>query len=100
MRLGCAAYSYRDPLKAGTLSLEQFVDACADMELDGVELTSYYFPSTEPGYLHRLKRHCFLRGMHILGTAVGSNFTQSDETKRREHVQMTRDWIDHSVTLG
>jgi sugar phosphate isomerase/epimerase len=100
MRLGCAAYSYRDPLKAGAMTLEQFVDTCAGMELDGVELTSYYFPSTDTAYLQSLKRHCFLRGMHILGTAVGSNFTQPDEDKRREHLRMTLDWIDHSVTLG
>lgn len=100
MRVGCAAYSYRDLLKPGTMSMEQFVDTCAGMGLDGVELTSYYFPSTERDYLNGLKRYCFLRGMHILGTAVGSNFTQADEEKRREQVRMTRDWIDHSVTLG
>jgi sugar phosphate isomerase/epimerase len=100
MRLGCAAYSYRDYLSPGKMSLEQFVDTCADLELDGVELTAYYFPSTERDYLNRLKRHCFRRGQHILGTAVGSNFTQPEEAKRREHVQMTRDWIDHSVILG
>jgi sugar phosphate isomerase/epimerase len=100
MRLGCAAYSYREHLQSGKMSLEQFVDACVDMGLDGVELTSYYFPSTEREYLHQLKRHCFLRGQHILGTAVGSNFTQVDDGKRRENVRMTRDWIDHSVILG
>jgi sugar phosphate isomerase/epimerase len=100
MRLGCAAYSYRDLLKPDAMSLEQFVETCAAMELDGVELTAYYFPSTERDYLHHLKRHCFLRGQHILGTAVGSNFTQVDDQKRRDHVRMTLDWIDHSVALG
>src|SRR5687768_11351987 len=100
MRLGCAAYSYRFLLNDGTMSLEQFVDACAEMGLDGVELTSYYFPSTGRDYLNRLKRHCFVRGQHILGTAVGSNFTQPDAAKRREQVEMTRAWIDHSVILG
>ena len=100
MRLGCAAYSYRDALTSGALSLEQFVNLCADLGLDGVELTSYYFPSLEREYLHQLKRHCFRRGMHILGTAVGSDFTQPDEAKRRAHVQMTKDWIDRSVVLG
>ncbi len=100
MRLGCAAYSYRDLLKPGLMSLLEFVDACADMGMDGVELTSYYFPSTHTAYLHDLKRHCFLRGMHILGTAVGSNFTQADATKRAENVAMTKAWIDHSVVLG
>lgn len=100
MRIGCAAYSYRDHLKSGALTLEGFVDRCAEMTLDGVELTSYYFPSTELAYLHQLKRHCHRAGQHILATAVGSNFTQADEDRRREHVAMTRAWIDHSVELG
>lgn len=100
MRLGCAAYSYRDRLKAGSMSLEQFVDTCADLGLEGVELTSYYFSSTETAYLQSLKRYCFLRGMHIAATAVGSNFTQVDAEKRAAHVRMTKEWIDHSVVLG
>jgi sugar phosphate isomerase/epimerase len=102
MRLGCAAYSYRDFLKeGGGMTLEAFIDECARMGLDGVELTAYYFPTpvTETR-LHELKRLCFRRGMHILGTAVGSNFTQADEAARREQVRTTREWIDHSVTLG
>lgn len=100
MRLGCAAYSYRQALQSGALTLEAFVDECARLGLDGVELTAYYFKSTEPVALQELKKYCFRRGMHVLGTAVGSNFTQPDAEKRREHVQMTKDWIDHSVILG
>jgi sugar phosphate isomerase/epimerase len=100
MRLGCCAYSYREPLKTGEMTLEQFVDTCAGLDLEGVELTAYYFSSTERDYLNHLKRHCLLRGQHVLGTAVGSNFTQPEEERRREHVRMTRDWIDHSVVLG
>jgi sugar phosphate isomerase/epimerase len=100
MRLGCAAYSYRDLLKSGAMSLEGFVDECAAMGLDGVELTGYYFPSLERAYLNHLKRHCFLRGQHVLATAVGSNFTQPDEEKRREHVRTTCEMIDGSVVLG
>src|SRR5262249_20717277 len=84
----------------GEMTLEAFIDECARMGLDGVELTAYYFKSTERAALNDLKRHCFQRGMHILGTAVGSNFTQADAGKREEHVQMTKAWIDHSVALG
>ena len=102
MRLGCAAYSYRDYLKeGGGMTLEAFVDECARLGLDGVELTSYYFaaPITN-ARLHELKRHCFRRGMHVLGTAVGSNFAQAEEAARRAQVRMTCEWIDHSVVLG
>jgi sugar phosphate isomerase/epimerase len=100
MRLGCAAYSYRQFFQNGELTLPQFVTHCREMGLDGVELTAYYFPDTERSTLHSLKRHCLLEGMHILGTAVGSNFTQNDSDKRREQVAMTKTWIEHSVTLG
>jgi sugar phosphate isomerase/epimerase len=100
MRLGCAAYSYRDYLQKGQMTLEELVVQCRMMGLDGVELTAYYFPSTEREALHALKRHCFRQGMHILATAVGSNFAQADADKRRKDVQMTKEWIDHSVVLG
>jgi sugar phosphate isomerase/epimerase len=82
------------------MTLEQFVVECERMGLDGVELTSYYFPSTDRAYLNDLKRHCFAHGMHILGTAVGSNFTQAEEGRRLEQVEMTKQWIDYSVILG
>src|SRR5262245_11094489 len=100
MRLGCAAYSYRQALQSGALTLPGFVDECASLGLDGVELTAYYFPDAERATLNDLKRHCFRRGVHILGTAVGSNFTLADEAKRRDQVRMAQAWIDHSVVLG
>lgn len=100
MKLGCCAYSYRQFLTSGEMTLEEFIDRCEEMGLDGVELTAYYFPSTAKEYLHHLKRYCFSKGLHIAGTAVGSNFCQADEAARREQVQMTKEWIDHSVTLG
>ena len=100
MRLGSCAYSYRDLLTKGQMTLEGFIDTCRELDLDGVELTSYYFPSTDRDYLNRIKRHCHNAGLHVSGTAVGSNFCQADAAKRREHVQMTKDWIDHGVVLG
>jgi sugar phosphate isomerase/epimerase len=100
MRLGCAAYSYRDLLKQGGLTLPDFVRLCRQMGLDGVELTAYYFSDTGRTTLQELKRHCFREGMHILATAVGSNFAQAEPEKRREQVAMTKAWIDHSVILG
>jgi sugar phosphate isomerase/epimerase len=100
MKLGCAAYSYRQALQSGAMTLEGFVDECARIGLDGVELTAYYFPNTERAALHTLKRYCYLRGLDICGTAVGSNFTQPDPERRAQQVAMTKEWIDHSVELG
>jgi len=100
MRLGCCAYSYRDLLKSGDMTLEEFVKTCYELDLDGVELTSYYFPTTDRPYLNDIKRCCAAHGLHVAGSAVGSNFCQSDEAKRQEQIDTTKQWIDHSVVLG
>ncbi|MBI3947237.1 MAG: sugar phosphate isomerase/epimerase [Armatimonadetes bacterium] len=100
MRVGCCAYSYRDFLKGGAMTLERFLDTAVAMRLDGIELTSYYFERSDRDYLNHLKHACFRRGLHIAGTAVGSNFCQADAQKRRDHVAMTKEWIDNSVLLG
>lgn len=100
MRLSCCAYSYRQPLQSGAMSLEDFLQTIRDIGMDGVELTSYYFPTTDRTYLNDLKRKAHTLGLAISGTAIGSDFAQPDAEKRRAHVQMTKDWTDHSVVLG
>jgi sugar phosphate isomerase/epimerase len=100
MRLGCAAYSYRDLLKSGEMTLETFVDLCAELDLDGAELTAYYFPDTGREYLHRLRRHCFRRGVDVLGAAIGSNFTLRDAGARRAQVRNALEWLEHTYALG
>jgi sugar phosphate isomerase/epimerase len=100
VRLSCCAYSYRQYLQSGEITLEGFIDTAAGMGCDGVELTAYYFPSLDRSYLNSLKRYAHLRGVSVSGTAVGSNFAQPDPAKRREHVSMTKDWIERSVILG
>lgn len=100
MHIGCCAYSYRDLLKGGQMTLSDFLQRCVEMDVDGVELTSYYFTDTSPSALHAVKREAYRRGLDICGTAVGNAFTSPDESKRREQVEMVKTWIGHSVTLG
>src|SRR5690242_18387815 len=73
LKLSLAAYSFRDQLTGPnkTMDLFGFVDLAADLGLDAVEPTSYYFPEDiSADYLHRLKQNAFLLGLDISGTAV------------------------------
>ena len=47
----CAAYSFRQylDLKKPTMDLEDFIELAADMDLDAVELTAYYFAEHDAG---------------------------------------------------
>src|SRR4051812_14553530 len=102
LKLSLAAYSYRDYLTGPKKSMDLFgfVDLAADLALDAVELTSYYFPEdVTVDYLHRLKQHAFLLGLDISGTSVMNDFCLPpgpESDKQREHV---RTWIGHAAEL-
>jgi sugar phosphate isomerase/epimerase len=102
LKLSLAAFSYRDYLSGPKKSMDLFgfVDLAADLALDAVELTSYYFPEdVTVDYLHRLKQHAFLLGLDVSGTSVMNDFCLPpgpELDKQREHV---RTWIDRAAEL-
>jgi sugar phosphate isomerase/epimerase len=102
LKLSLAAFSYRDDLTGPKKSMDLFgfVDLAADLALDAVELTSYYFPEdVTVDYLHRLKQHAFLLGLDVSGTSVMNDFCLPpgpEADKQREHVGT---WISHAAEL-
>src|SRR5262249_54547521 len=105
IRLSLAAYSYRKYLDlkkpaAPPMTLDDFIDTAAGMELDAVELTAYYFPQTTPEYLAHLKGHCTRLGLDVSGTAVGNNFCLPDAAKLKEQIAMVKKWTEHTSRLG
>lgn len=104
LKLSLAAYSYRDYLGAKTqpkMSLHDFVDHAARMDLDAVELTSYWFPETFGNdYLSSLKRHCYQNGLDISGTPIRNEFTYPEGAKRDAEIAHVIQWIDHAANLG
>ncbi len=102
LKLSIAAYSYRQYLtsKPPQMDLFDFVDQAADLALDGVEPTSYYFPrDVTPDYLNRLKLHAFKLGLDISGTAVGNNFCLPPGPRRDDEIENVRRWIDRASEL-
>jgi sugar phosphate isomerase/epimerase len=103
LRLSMAGYSYRQYLAAKpkpTMTYDDFIDLAADLNLDAVELTAYYFPETTPDYLAHLKGRCSRLGLDVSGTAVGNNFCVTNPDKLRAQVKMVKDWVEHSSRLG
>jgi len=110
MKLSLAAYSFREFLaKRGTpeevekaeMRISDFIDLCARLNLDGTELTSYYFPQVvTPEYLMALKQQTFRLGLDISGTAIGNDFCHPPGAERDEQLAMTREWIDYAALMG
>ncbi len=104
MKLSLAAYSFNTQLdlaKNPTMTLDDFIRYCAEIDLDATELTSYYFPRDfGEDYLIHLKELTFRLGLDISGTAIGNDFCFPPGPKRDENLALTRKWIDHSAFLG
>lgn len=78
----------------------KFIDYCAAQGCDGAELTSYFFAEETDAYLLQLRRHAFLRGVAVSGTAIGNNFSHPPGAKRDEEIALTKKWIDRAALLG
>src|SRR6476620_1318999 len=88
LKLSLAAYSYRQflDLKKPTMTLFDFIDLAADLPLDAVELTSYYWAETTDAYLEKLKAHAAKKKLAISGVPVGNNFCVKDETAYKKQI--------------
>ena len=113
MQLGVAAYSFREAFqwsrgkeqqaKDGRKlwSILDFIDWCADHNVPGAEVTSYFFPpDVDEAFLLKVKRHAYLRGVQLAGTAVGNNFALPKGDKLNKEIADTKKWIDHAHTMG
>src|SRR5215470_1883807 len=66
IKIALNSYSFNRPLTAGKMTLDDVIDYCAQHDIDGVDLTGYYFsgypkiPADE--YIYRLKRKAYLNG--------------------------------------
>ncbi|GAB4255349.1 MAG: hypothetical protein Kow00109_30420 [Acidobacteriota bacterium] len=100
MWVSLAAYSVRQALTSGQMDLFRFIDWCAEMNLAGTELTSYYFPEDFDGaYLRKLRRRAFANGVTISGTAVRNNFCLPPGPEKDRQIEHVRRWIDYAAEL-
>lgn len=100
LKLSLAAYSFNRLFRQKKFTMDEFIEYCKDRNLEGTELTSYYFESEETAYFRRLKLKCYRLGLDVSGTAVGNNFAQPDRQLRRKEVEAVKGWIDKAHVLA
>jgi sugar phosphate isomerase/epimerase len=102
MKLSLAAYSFRDSLAGAkkSMTLDDFVDLASTYDLEAVEPTSYYFPEPPtPAYCRSLRRHAFLQGLAISGTAVRNTFTFPPGPALEKEIDHVKRWVDLAAEL-
>lgn len=104
LKLALNAYSFNRPLTAGTMKLDDVVDYCAAHDIDGVDLTGYYFPgypaAPPDDLLYAIKKRAYLNGVTINGTGVRNDFTKPDAAARKQEIQLVKNWIEAARKMG
>lgn len=77
-----------------------WVQQCARLGLDGVELLFVHFPSTDADYLRTLKKACTDRYLTIAMVSAGGHLTVSDDAKRAADVKDIAKWVGVAEFLG
>jgi sugar phosphate isomerase/epimerase len=100
LRPGLVAYTYRNELQSKKLSYEDVIRMTADMGLEGLDTTVYWFPDTSPSYLASLRRTAYKNGVSLYSVAVRVRLCQPTPDLREAEVANAKKWVDVAERLG
>jgi sugar phosphate isomerase/epimerase len=104
LKISLNAYSFNVPLRDGSMSIDDMLEFCSGTAIEAVDITGYYFPGypavPKDEYIAHIKRKAFRLGLDISGTGVRNDFTDPDKNKRKEDVQLVKNWIECAAKLG
>jgi sugar phosphate isomerase/epimerase len=96
----CCAYSYRVQLSNGQMTYEDFILKAVELELDAVDMTVYYFKSTDPQYLDSLRHLAYKNAVAFSGAACNATMVKTDAAKRADVLVQIKKWVDVTDRLG
>lgn len=99
MKLGCMSLSYQKEFAAGQLDLEGFIERAYQLGLDGIDIHTGAFASTDAAYLRRLRMQALKRGLALSYIGVSSNFGKPAEQLIAE-VATAKKWIGVAAQMG
>lgn len=100
LRTAICAYSYRDALSKKRMSYDDVVKAAVDTEVDGLDLTVYWFPSTGKEFLLPLRRLAYRNGVEIYSISVRSDMCRPSVEQRDQELEGVKKWVDVAAMLG
>ncbi|HEY1337462.1 MAG TPA: sugar phosphate isomerase/epimerase family protein, partial [Bryobacteraceae bacterium] len=100
LRAGLVAYSYRKELAAKSLKYEDLIRMLADLGIDGLDCTVYWFPDTSNEYLASLRKAAFRGGVQIYNAGVRVSLCQPTPELQLAQYESLKKWVDVADRLG
>ena len=77
-----------------------WLEQCAELGLDGVELLGCHFAGTDREYLIRLKKACAEKYLTIAMVSADGHLTTGDDAERASQVRDIGKWVEIAEFLG
>lgn len=100
LRSAICAYSFRNELQKKTMKYEDLVHLAVDLGVDGLDLTVYWFPSTEDSFLLPLRRLAYRSGVELYSISVRSDLCKPDAEGQASELTSLKKWVDVAAKLG
>ena len=99
IKLGCMSLSYKDQFRDSQIDLEGFIQRAYELRLDGIDIHTRAFASTEPDYLRQIRMLALKRGLALSYIGISNDFGRPQD-QLDDQVQMVKDWIDVAAFMG
>src|SRR5262245_25653883 len=100
-RLAACPKAWMDPLcKTGAMSLLQWIELAATLEIDGLEFYAGFLDLADERRWNEHRRAAEQLGLEIPMLCCSPDFTHPDPDFRRQQVEHERQWITMAAALG
>ncbi len=97
---GICAYSFREALQNKTMSYDDLVRLAVELDVDGLDLTVYWFPNTSNEFLLPLRRLAYKMAVEIYSISVRTDMCRPTAELQAMEVEETKKWVDVAEKLG
>jgi len=100
LRTAICAYSFRDALKNKTMTYDDLVRMAVEQDVDGLDLTVYWFPNTADEFLLPLRRLAYKNAVDIYSISIRTDMCRPPGELRDRELAEVRRWVDAAEKLG
>lgn len=99
-RTAICAYSYRDALQKKKMTYEDLVRLAVELDVDGLDMTVYWFPNTSDNFLLPLRRAAYRMGVEIYSICIRTDMCRPAGAEREKEITEAKRWVDVALKLG
>jgi len=100
LKAGLVAYSFRKQFEAKTMTYEALIRYVAELGLDGLDTTVYWFPDTSDQFLASLRSTAYKNAVSLYSIATRVRLCQPTPELQRAEVENAKKWVDVAVKIG